>query len=166
MKLGIGICARNEEAGIISTVTSVVTSVQSVAYPLDWELVVCANGCIDRTPDLIRSWLSDNRDLPVSLVLLDTANLVEAQRLIASSLKERRSDMLAFFDADVSIGYAVESVHHNFKEAICGPAGLDECHQGNRAYGCQYSFHELFAPYGGIGNGGALYVSPANGGFG
>jgi glycosyltransferase involved in cell wall biosynthesis len=103
MKIGIGICAHNEEAGIISTVTSVVTSVQSVAYPLDWELIVCANGCIDRTPELIRSWLSDNRGLPVSLILLDPANLVEAQRLIATRLKERHSDMLAFFDADIVV---------------------------------------------------------------
>ena len=103
MKLGIGICARNEEAGIISAVTSVVSSVQSVAYPLDWELVVCANGCIDRTADLVRNWLSANRGLPVSLVLLDTANLVEAQRAIATSLKERHADMLAFFDADVMV---------------------------------------------------------------
>src|SRR5207249_2405423 len=59
--------------------------------------------CTDRTPELIRSWLNANSGLPVSLVVLDDANLVEAQRLIAASLKERGSDVFAFFDADVLV---------------------------------------------------------------
>lgn len=103
MKLGLGICARNEEAGIIATLTSVVNSVSSAAYPLNWELVVCANGCTDGTADLIKQWLSKNRSVPVSLELLDTANLVEAQRLIVTRLKDGGSNAFAFFDADIMV---------------------------------------------------------------
>jgi len=103
MKLGLGICAHNEEAGIISTLTSVVNSVCSVAHPLDWELVVCANGSSDGTASLVEQWLAKNRSLPVSLELLHTANLVEAQRLVATRLKAGGSNMFAFFDADILV---------------------------------------------------------------
>lgn len=103
MKVGLGICARNEEVGIVATLASVVDSVCSVDFPLNWQLIVCANGCTDRTTALVKQWVMNNRHLPVSLESLETASLVEAQRVIATRLKNSGSDLLAFFDADILV---------------------------------------------------------------
>jgi glycosyltransferase involved in cell wall biosynthesis len=103
MKLGVGICARNEEAGIIATITSVVQSLCSVAYPLDWELIICINGSTDSTAELVKQWMMNTQVQNTSLEQIETPNLVEAQRLIANRLQDTGANMLAFFDADILV---------------------------------------------------------------
>lgn len=103
MKIGLGICARNEEAGIIAALSSVVDSACSLKPSQAWELMICANGCTDGTVALVEQWIMNHSHLPVSVVSVAVANLVEAQRLIATCLKNQGADMFAFFDADVAV---------------------------------------------------------------
>jgi glycosyltransferase involved in cell wall biosynthesis len=102
MKLGLGICARNEEAGIIATITSVVHSARS-AHSLEWELIVCANGCTDGTVALVNQWLLNNKAFAVTLEVLDVANLVDAQRLVVNRLGDRGASAIVLFDADILV---------------------------------------------------------------
>ena len=106
VKLGIGVCARDEEVSIITTLASIVDSAQAAPVEMDWELIVCANGCSDRTVDVVRQWLAERKQPQVALEILERASLVEAQRHIATRLKFSGADLLAFFDADVLVDAA------------------------------------------------------------
>ncbi len=102
MKVAIGVCARNEEACIIQTLDSILVSAARIEN-LDWSLFVCANGCTDTTVDLVRSWWKGNPGCKGTLVVLDQANLVEAQREIVNISKAAGYSSIIFFDADVVV---------------------------------------------------------------
>lgn len=103
MKVGLGVCAHNEASTIVATLSSIVQSASQKAESVDWLLMVCANGCTDGTVQVVEQWICDQRDTRITLCELEVANLVEAQRVIATRFGEHRTDFLGFFDADVLV---------------------------------------------------------------
>lgn len=101
--LGLGVCARDEASTIAATLSSIVRAVSFAAQIDDWRLVVCANGCKDGTMQAVEGWARNQADKRVSLCVLEEANLVEAQRLIATRLVEDAADIFGFFDADILV---------------------------------------------------------------
>ena len=102
MKVGLGVCARDEVSTIVATLSSIVQSVAS-GQSCDWQLMVCANGCTDGTVQGVAKWIRDQADMRISLCELQDANLVEAQRVIATRLTQQGADILGFFDADIFV---------------------------------------------------------------
>jgi glycosyltransferase involved in cell wall biosynthesis len=85
VKIGLGVCARDEASTIVATLTSIVQSASFATASLDWQLIVCANGCTDGTAQVVAQWIEDQADARISLCELEEANLVEAQRVITAA---------------------------------------------------------------------------------
>ncbi|MEK9182040.1 MAG: glycosyltransferase [Patescibacteria group bacterium] len=103
MKLGIGICARNEESSIIPMLDSVRDSAQNTSTLSEWHLFVCANGCTDNTLPLLKIWIQANPQVKTMLIEFEKANLVEGQREIVKYAKREGITSIIFFDADVIV---------------------------------------------------------------
>lgn len=103
MKLGLGVCARDEGSTIVDCLVSLADAADRVTKAVDWSLIVCANGCNDDTASLVGQWLQARRDSRITLRVLDEANLVEAQRAIASFHFDSNADIIGFFDADILV---------------------------------------------------------------
>lgn len=96
----IGVCARNEESCIISTLESIRNSANNAGL-VSWCLVVCANGCSDNTIPNIQVWQSKNPEIPCVLLIRDQGSLVEAQREIFKYKTRLGYTDLIFFGADI-----------------------------------------------------------------
>ncbi len=103
MRIGLGVCARDEGSTIVATLTSIVQSASFAAESCDWQLIVCANGCTDGTVQAVTEWIEVQADTRISLCELEDANLVEAQRVIAARLTQQGADILGFFDGDILV---------------------------------------------------------------
>jgi glycosyltransferase involved in cell wall biosynthesis len=103
VKIGLGVCARDEGSTIVATLTSIVQSASFAAESCDWLLIVCANGCTDGTVQAVTEWIKNQAYMRISLCELEDANLVEAQRVIAARLTQQGADILGFFDGDILV---------------------------------------------------------------
>jgi thymidylate kinase len=103
MKLGIGICARNEESSIIPTLDSIRDSAQYASSVSGWHLFVCANGCTDNTVALLKVWIQANPQVEAILIELEQESLVEGQREIVKYAKKENVGAVIFFDADILV---------------------------------------------------------------
>lgn len=98
----MGVCARNEESGILLTLDSIVRSAQR-SNLADWHLAICANGCTDMTVPQVRSWQARNPKVVSVLLVRDEGSLVEAQREISQYKNKSGLTDLIFFGADVLV---------------------------------------------------------------
>jgi glycosyltransferase involved in cell wall biosynthesis len=86
-KIVVGICARNEQAGITNTLNSIVKSAELAALS-DWNLVICPNGCTDNTIPKVEEWKKENPKIPCVILIRTEGSLVEAQREIFNYKKK------------------------------------------------------------------------------
>ncbi len=98
----IGVCARNEESCIVSTLESIRGSANNAGLP-KWQLVICANGCSDNTIPNIQEWQRKNPQIPCVLLVKNEGSLVEAQREIFKYKTNLGATDLLFFGADVLV---------------------------------------------------------------
>ncbi len=101
MKIAIGICARNEESSIIHMLDSLVPSVLKDSTGVEFRIFVCANGCNDQTVPLVQAWQAKNYAVPLSLLVLNEANLIESQRVIIEKSRKFEFESVIFLDADI-----------------------------------------------------------------
>ena len=92
--LAVIIPARNEEAYVGSALESVLEQ----RWPRDrLEAIVVANGCTDRTVEVVRGFAADNPDLAVVLVERDEPGVATAKN---DGAEVARATRLVFLDAD------------------------------------------------------------------
>jgi glycosyltransferase involved in cell wall biosynthesis len=103
MKLGLGVCARDEGATVTETLASLLVALNRVREAADWSIIVCVNGSSDDTASLAEKWIRAQSNPSISLRILEEANLVEAQRLIARCHSDAGADVIGFFDADIVV---------------------------------------------------------------
>jgi glycosyltransferase involved in cell wall biosynthesis len=103
MKIAIGICAKNEQNTIIQTLETVVVAIKSTSDYKEYPIILCLNGNTDQTRMLIQEWVQKNKAIDFSIIILEKANLVEAQRAIVDASTSMGCTHQMFFDADVLV---------------------------------------------------------------
>ncbi len=99
-RLAIGVCAKNEEGGIATCLTSILKSANRLSC--DWNLYICVNGSTDSTLVQIHRWITKT-GFQCKVLVLPHANLVEAQRCIVNQAVVDKCNYYGFIDADTKI---------------------------------------------------------------
>ena len=117
MKHAIGVCAKNEQATIISTLNSIIKSTMRLDSFESWRIFICLNGSTDQTEELVKTWLRKNKNLPAELIVLPLPNLIEAQREIVKLARIKNCDTFLFFDADIILDeFCIPELVHSVSE--------------------------------------------------
>ncbi|NOT93920.1 glycosyltransferase family 2 protein [Ferruginibacter sp.] len=117
MKLAVGLCVRNEEKSIESTLNSIITSLKVIESVVQWKLFICINGSTDKSLSVIKSYLERNSNF-TELIIRSEANLVEAQREIINQSTVQGYDTFIFSDADILVDlYCFNNLLKTFVES-------------------------------------------------
>lgn len=119
MKLAVGLCVRNEEKSIESTLNSIISSLKHIESQVQWKLFICINGSTDRSLSVIKSFVVQNSNF-TELLVRNEANLVEAQREIINKSTIQGYDTFIFSDADILVDlYCFNNLLKTFVESSC-----------------------------------------------
>jgi glycosyltransferase involved in cell wall biosynthesis len=102
-ELTVGIAVRNEVNTIQRTLSSIKASIDYARLflpKLDWEILVCTNGCEDDSEIVIAGFIEEHPNAQISHISSE-AGLVHAQRRIVRARTKR--GYIMFFDADIVV---------------------------------------------------------------
>lgn len=92
----VGVAARNEEKTITNNLASIIDAIKFTKRK-NIRLVVCLNGCTDRTPQLVKTFLNNfSQGISFNIIYSDEG-LINAQRTIVQKFS---ADVYVFSDAD------------------------------------------------------------------
>jgi len=92
-KLTVGICAYNEEKTIGRTLENILNQ----PFPCDYEVLVVASGCTDRTPEAVRGYMQRCK----TIRLIEERERKGKASALNILLKEAKGDIIILTDADV-----------------------------------------------------------------
>lgn len=96
----VAVCVKNEESTILPCLDSVSEAISHASGSYAFKLYICLNGSTDNSKALIETWSKNQRNFDIEIIILQEANLIEAQRAIVNSAGNRYG-YYSFFDADI-----------------------------------------------------------------
>lgn len=106
----------SNEAGLIGRCIKALLG-STFTHPAPWQLIIVANGCVDRTADIARSYADAAQRADVDMLVLD---LAEGNKLNALNVGETYAvgDVLVYVDADVIVE---PELLDQLAQALAGP---------------------------------------------
>jgi glycosyltransferase involved in cell wall biosynthesis len=139
IKISVGVVARNEEAGIVPALESVLHQTvfrNAASLGFETELIVIANGCTDRTVEVTEEFFAKaRREFPeggaVSLRLeaVPEAGFANAWNLLAHTYSRPDADFIYFVNADIIMDQAeafewmLHEIQKDIRIQVVSPVG-------------------------------------------